>query len=81
MKVEKLIEILQKSHKGTDDICVLWWSKPWADETIDDFILTDENWAEVCAEFDAWQDADFAISEWVADAVLQHSTEAEDNRG
>jgi hypothetical protein len=80
MKVEKLIEILQKSHKGTDDICVLWWSKPEVVD-LDDKILTDEDWAEVCLEFDEWQDADFALNEWIADAVLQHSTEAEDNRG
>ena len=32
MKVEKLIEILQKGYKGTDDICVLWWSKPEVDD-------------------------------------------------
>jgi hypothetical protein len=48
---------------------------------LDDKILTDEDWAEVCLEFDEWQDADFALNEWIADAVLQHSTEAEDNRG
>lgn len=80
MKVEKLIEILQKGYKGTDDICVLWWSKPEVDD-LDDKVLTDEDWAKVCLEFDEWQDADFAISEWVADAVLQYATETEDNRG
>ena len=81
MKVEKLIEVLQKNCKGTDDICVLFWTKPWADEGNNDSILTDEDWAKVCLEFDEWQDADFALNEWIADAVLQHSTEAEDDRG
>jgi len=79
MKVEKLIESLQKHCKGTDDICVLWWTKP--EDFSDDKTLTDENWAEVCAEFDEWNDASFALNEWIVDAILQHSTEVEDNRG
>jgi|SanBayMetagenome_1026888.scaffolds.fasta_scaffold07469_1 hypothetical protein len=74
MKVERLIEILQKGYKGTDDLCVLWWSKPEVDN-LDDTTLTDESWAKICLEFDEWQDADTAISEWIVNAVIEHSEE------
>lgn len=72
MKVKNLIEILQKNYKETDDICVLWWSKPEL-ENFDNTILTDESWTDICLEFDEWQDADTAISEWVANAIIEHS--------
>lgn len=74
MKVEQLIEILQKDYKGTDDICVLWWSKPEV-ENLDDTTLTDESWAKICLEFDEWQDADTTVSEWIANAVIEYSEE------
>ena len=75
MKVENLIKILQEEHKPTDDICVLWWNKP---EDFDDKTLSDESWADICLEFDEWQDADTSISEWIADAVLQHSVDEDE---
>ena len=63
MKVERLIKILQKGYKGTDDICVLWWSKP------ED--VSDEDWAEICTAFGDAEDIDIEATEWIADAIAQ----------
>lgn len=71
MKVEQLIKMLEKSHKPTDDICVLWWDKP-SDE------LSEEGWTEICLQFDEWEDAGLDISEWIADAVAEREGVEED---
>ena len=39
--------------------------------TDDEHTLTDGAWAEICKEFDEWDDAGNDVSEWIADAVIE----------
>lgn len=75
MKVSELLTQLQKLNP-TDDICVLYWEKPSYDYDDDDEnVLTQKAWAEICTEFDEWEDAGTELSEWIADAVIEKTEE------
>lgn len=76
MKVENLIKVLQEKHEPTDDICVLWWSKPDYDNP-DESTITDEVWAKVCSDFDGWDSVGADVSEWIADAIIDHTNNEE----
>ena len=71
MKVSELIRQLNQLNPN-DDICALYWEKPSYDYDDDDEnVLTTEAWAEICHEFDEWDDAGVELSEWIADAVIE----------
>jgi hypothetical protein len=75
VKVSELLKQLGELNPN-DDICVLYWEKPSYDYDDDDEnVLTAEAWAEICAEFDDWEDAGTELSEWIADAVIEKSEE------
>lgn len=75
MKVSELINQLIKIQPD-EDICVLYWEKPSYDyDSDDENVLTKEAWAEICTEFDNWEDAGVELSEWIADAVIEKSEE------
>lgn len=71
MKVKDLLKQLSDANPE-DDICALWWEKPNYDYDPDDETeLTTNAWAEICKEFDEWDNAGVEISEWIADAVIE----------
>lgn len=70
MKVKHLIHTLQEGYEPDAEIIVLWWDKPDYEDR-----LTDESWSKICTEFDEWEEAGADISEWVADAIIEHSQE------
>lgn len=75
MKVSELLKQLGELNPN-DDICALYWEKPSYDYDDDDEnVLTAEAWAEICTEFDDWEDAGTELSEWIADAVIEKSEE------
>lgn len=75
MKVADLVRQI-KLLNPDDDICVLYWEKPSYDyDSDDENVLTKEAWAEICKEFDDWEDAGTELSEWIADAVIEKSEE------
>ena len=70
MKVKDLLKSIRDLNPN-DDICVLYWEKPSYDDD-DETVLTQEAWAEICKEFDEWEYAGQDVSEWIADAVIEH---------
>ena len=71
MKVKTLLEMLSR-HSPEEELCVLYWDKEQFDYRDDEHeILTTEAWAEICKEFDEWEDAGHASGEWIADAVIE----------
>jgi len=75
MKVAELLKQLNELNPN-DDICVLYWEKPSFDYDDDDEnVLTAEAWAEICTQFDKWEDAGNELSEWIADAVIEMTEE------
>jgi hypothetical protein len=73
MKVSSLLKILE-GKSPDENICALIWLKENMEyPTYDENILTDEAWAEICKEFDEWDNAGSDVSEWIADAVVEKS--------
>lgn len=73
MKVSQLIKQMNELNPD-DEIIVLWWQKFDYDyEQGDELVLTNEAWNKISTEFDAWDDAGNDISEWIADAVIEHA--------
>lgn len=72
MKVKNLIATLQ-DYEPDAEIIVLWWDKP--EESLEGDNLSDENWHKICTEFDEWGEAGADISEWIATAISEYSTE------
>ena len=71
MKVKTLLEMLGR-HSPEEELCVLYWDKEQFDYRDDEHeVLTTEAWAEICKEFDEWEDAGHASGEWIADAVIE----------
>ena len=71
MKVKTLLEMLGR-HNPEEELCVLYWDKEQFDYRDDEHeVLTTEAWAEICKEFDEWEDAGHASGEWIADAVIE----------
>ena len=71
MIVKQIIEMLSHHHPD-DELCVLYWDKEQFDYRDDEHeILTTQAWAEICKEFDEWEDAGHSVSEWIADAVIE----------
>lgn len=70
MKVSEIITLLQ-TMKPDDNICILWWERDTFDDTEEP--ITDECWNKVCDDFDNWDDAGANITDWVADAVIDHT--------
>ena len=74
MKVSELIRVLQEQNKPDDEILVLWWEKKNFDFPEDyEIKLTDEGWLKISQEFDEWGGAGDEISQWIADASVDHA--------
>ena len=59
-------------YSPDDELCILYWDKEQFDYRDDEHeVLTTEKWAEICKEFDEWEDAGHSVSEWIADAVIE----------
>ena len=69
MKVKQAIEMLGR-YSAEDEVCILWWDKPQF-ENYDGLTLTDDGWAEICKQFDEWEDAGSDVNQWVVDASLE----------
>jgi hypothetical protein len=71
MKVKDLLKSMNELDPE-DDVCALFWIKPHYEFLGEDELkLTDEGWAEVCKEFDEWDNAGQDVTEWIADAVIE----------
>jgi hypothetical protein len=69
--IKQIIEMLSRYHPD-DELCILYWDKEQFDYRDDEHeVLTTEKWAEICKEFDGWEDAGHSVSEWIADAVIE----------
>jgi hypothetical protein len=74
MKVKDLIKALQETTNPDDEILVLWWEKQNFDFPEDyELTLTDEGWLKISQEFDEWDGAGQKISEWIAEASVDHA--------
>ena len=71
MKVSALLKQLNDLNPD-DDICALYWIKESYDYSdVEEEEITQEAWAQICKEFDEWDDAGRDVSEWIADAVIE----------
>jgi len=71
MKVSALLKQLNDLNPN-DEICVLYWIKESYDYSdVEEEEITLEAWAEICTEFDEWDDAGHDVSQWIADAVIE----------
>lgn len=71
MIIKQIIEMLSR-YSPDDELCILYWDKEQFDYRDDEHeVLTTEKWAEICKEFDEWEDAGHSVSEWIADAVIE----------
>lgn len=69
MKVSELIKQLADLSPD-DDICALYWERPVYDSE-DEIALPKRAWAEICDQFDSWDNRDKDLSHWIADAVIE----------
>lgn len=72
MKVSQLREVLEK-YSGEDELIVMFWEKP--EMVHSDLTITDAGWVKIVAEFEEWDGADAHISDWLADAIIEHGEE------
>ena len=71
MKVSALLKQLNDLNPN-DEICVLYWIKEAYDYSdVEEEEITLEALAEICKEFDEWDDAGHDVSQWIADAVIE----------
>lgn len=75
MKTSDLIKILQELPEDSQ-LCALWWTK----DTFEDFDepISPLLWTQVCDEFDAWDNADGEISQWIHSAIIDNKNDSEE---
>ena len=72
MKVQKIIKWLQDLDPDSDIAC-LWWTKPsFFEDDWDGEEVSNQMWADICQEFDDWDNAGADINDWIADAIIEH---------
>jgi hypothetical protein len=72
MKVQKIINWLQDLDPDSDIAC-LWWTKPsFFEDDWDGEEVSNQMWADICQEFDDWDNAGTDINDWIADAIIEH---------
>lgn len=84
MKVQTLIEALQKMNPE-EEICVLLYSKDQFDYAEDDEVeLTTEAWNKICQDFDEvpfadiWESISMAVNDEATERAIDPSLDTED---